>query len=134
MDLALKKLREIVFQILFSEDLAPNQDKGIIHLLMAKLKVSKKSIFLAYEKVGKIQASIEKIDPLIEHSVQDYQFDRITRVEKNILRLILFEILEESIPAAVGISEGVRLARKFGTPESASFVNAILDSCSKISH
>lgn len=134
MSLTIQKFREIVFQILFSEDVCPTQDQGIIHLLMAKVKVSKKSIHLAYEKVAKLKSMVERFDLMIEQSAQEYQFDRITRVEKNIIRLMLFEIFKEDLPHKVGISEGIRLARKFGTPESGSFVNAILDSCCKITH
>lgn len=132
MSLSVQKFREIVFQILFSEDLAPKQDQGIIHLLMAKVKVSKKSIHLAYKKVNQLKNALDRFDSMIEQSVQEYQFDRITRIEKNIIRLMLFEIFEESLSQNIGISEGIRLARKFGTPESGSFVNAILDSCCKI--
>jgi N utilization substance protein B len=68
------------------------------------------------------------IDEKITSLSPDYSFARISRVEKTILRLGVYEILfDDLIPPLVAISEAIRLTRKFGTPESARFVNAILD-------
>ena len=58
----------------------------------------------------------------------NYDFDRIQTVTKNILRLAVFELFfDPSIPPKVAIAEAIRLSRKFSTPESAAFVNALLD-------
>lgn len=71
---------------------------------------------------------------ITEHSTS-YEFERIPRIERNVLRLGVYEIMYDSdIPPKVAIAEAIRLTRKFATPESATFVNAILDSILKSIH
>ena len=123
-----QKFREIVFQILYSYDIAcPNEDL-MIDLMMNELTVSKKNVRLAQERVNKIREHLSKIDPLISSVSLTYDFNRIQAVTKNILRLGVFELFfDDQIPPRVAIAEAIRLSRKFNTPESASFVNALLD-------
>src|SRR5690606_29501809 len=60
-------------------------------------------------------------------------FERIPRVERNILRLAVFELLHDpSVPPTVAIAEAIRLTRKFATPEAATFINAVLDAIFKM--
>jgi len=72
------------------------------------------------------------IDLRLGQVSKSYDFSRIQTVEKNILRLGVYEaIFEKTVPPAVIMSEAVRLAKKFATPESAAFVNALLDAAYK---
>lgn len=97
-------------------------------MLMAELKVTKKSVLMAQERAAAIETKLSEIDEKISASSTEYSFDRISRVEKTILRLGIYELFyDTSIPPLVAIAEAIRLTRKFGTPESAQFVNAILD-------
>ena len=123
-----QKFREIVFQILYSSDFPSPETEETALMLMNELKVTKKSVLEANCKVAKINANLEIIDAKITACSPDYTFERISRAEKTSLRLGLYEILFESeLPPLVSIAEAIRLTRKFGTPESAQFVNAILD-------
>lgn len=128
MSLPHQKFREIVFQLLYSQDLGqPNEDL-MTELMMAQLAVSKKNVRLAQERVHQIQEHLSEIDPLISSVSHSYHFDRIQTVSRNILRLGVFELFfDDQIPPKVAIAEAIRLSRKFNTPESASFVNALLD-------
>jgi len=126
MALPKQKFREIVFQLLFSDDFG--SDEEVITLLMSELAVSKKTVREAIEHKAQIETKQTEIDRLIAHTSKAYDFERISRVERSILRLGIYELLHDaSIPLKVAIAEAIRLARKFGTPESASFVNAVLD-------
>ncbi|MBA2369989.1 MAG: transcription antitermination factor NusB [Candidatus Protochlamydia sp.] len=128
MALSQQKFREIVFQLLYSYDLGRPNEAVMTELMMAELAVSKKNVLLAQEKVQKIILLLPEIDPLISTVSISYDFDRIQIVTKNILRLGVFELkFEGSIPPKIAIAEAIRLSRKFSTPESASFVNALLD-------
>ena len=74
----------------------------------------------------------DEIDQSITTHSKEYEFDRIPRVEKNLIRLGVFEMkYSKETPPKVAISEAIRLARKFATHESAKFVNAILDAIYK---
>jgi len=132
MPLPQQKFREAVFQILYSQDFAVGSEEDIIALMMKELQATRKAMGEAYARVQAVMAHLEEIDGQIAFASTEYSFDRISRVEKTILRLGLFEILfDENIHAKVAIAEAVRLCRKFGTPESSQFVNAILDAVFK---
>lgn len=128
MSLPPQKLREIVFQMLFSQEFAGSEGEGTALLLMGELKVAKRFVLQAREKAEAIQAKQDDLDQKIREASKEYTLERISRVEKTILRLGLFEMLyDDTIPPKIAIAEAIRLTRKFGTPESAHFVNAILD-------
>lgn len=123
-----QKFREIVFQLLYSSDLGFSQEKDIVELIMGELSVTKKNVMTAQSRAAAIETHLAEIDETISKTATSYEFDRIQSVERNILRLGAYEILfDKDIPSVVAIAEAVRLAKKFGTPESASFVNAVLD-------
>ena len=128
MALSQQKFREIVLQVLYSQDLGRPNEALMTELMMAELAVSKKNVRLAQERVQLIRDRLSEIDPLISSISTSYDFERIQIVTKNILRLGVFELLfDDQIPPKVAIAEAIRLSRKFSTPESASFVNALLD-------
>ncbi|MFI0434959.1 MAG: transcription antitermination factor NusB [Parachlamydiaceae bacterium] len=128
MALSQQKFREIVFQLLYSQEIIPSDETLMLELIMSELAVSKKNVRLAQERVEKIKRLLPEIDLLISSVSTSYDFNRIQIVTKNILRLAVFELLyDEQIPHKVAIAEAIRLSRKFNTPESASFVNALLD-------
>jgi N utilization substance protein B len=128
MALSQQKFREIVLQLLYSQEVGHPNEGLMTDLMMGELAVSKKNVRLAQEKAQKIQENLPQIDSLIASVSTSYNFERIQVVTKNILRLGVFEIyFDEEIPPKVAIAEAIRLSRKFNTPESASFVNALLD-------
>lgn len=128
MALPVQKFREIVFQILFSRDMSATVDSDMIPFMMNELKVTRRSMLDAHARMALVVEKLPEIDALITGKSTEYTFERISRVEKTILRLGIFEMLfDDAIPELVAIAEAIRLCRKFGTPESAQFVNAILD-------
>lgn len=123
-----QKLREMVFQMLYGQGYSPGNEDDVIQLFMHELEITKRSAKEAFQKVQNILKSQSEIDDQIRRASTEYQFERISSVEKNILRLGIFELCyDKSIPSAIVIAEAVRMCRKFGSPESANFVNAILD-------
>lgn len=130
MALAPQKKREIVLQLLYSEEMGGGMDEEMIELLMTELKVSKSAIRSSLEQKAAIRLQQAELDALIATHSQAYELHRIPLVERNILRLALYEMHQvPPLPAPVIIAEGIRLARKFATPEAAHFINAILDAC-----
>ncbi|NGX50294.1 MAG: hypothetical protein K1060chlam2_00135 [Chlamydiae bacterium] len=128
MAVAQRKFREILFQMIFSRDLGGGGEAPVTSSLMDQLKATKKTILQACARVEEVFSEIDVIDGLISKFSKDYDLKRISRVERNILRLGIFELIfDKETPPKVAISESIRLSRKFGTPEGGSFVNAILD-------
>lgn len=78
-----------------------------------------------------IRGAIEhraEIDAAIEKHVRNWSLDRMAAVDRNVLRLAVYEMLHrEDIPPVVSINEAVDLAKKFSTHDSGKFVNGILD-------
>ena len=123
-----KKFRELVFQMIFSKDFCHESDCKLLSSLFDQVMITKKTLKEAYMQMKKVLEKRTEIDQLIKKHVRDYDFKRISSVEKNILRLGIYELLfDDEIPSKVAIFEAVRLTRKFGTPEGGAFVNAILD-------
>ena len=100
-------------------------------MLMKKLKTTKKHVKQSLENVKKILDKVPEIDNQIKQMCVSYDFQRISKVELNVLRLAIFEMFYEELPFNIAISEAIRVCRKFSTPEGANFVNAILDGLCK---
>lgn len=129
MSIPQQKFREAVFIALFSLDIGDSDQEALVDMIMRELKMTKKSV---YEALGRAKLVLEKkeaLDRSIQEASTGYEFERIPFVERNVLRLALFEMID--LPAAVAISEAIRLTRKFSTAEAASFINAILDNIYK---
>lgn len=134
MSLPAQKFREIVFQMLYSYDMGRATDENMVELLSVELSVTRKAVKEAQARVHQILENLKDIDALIAKTSHSYEFERIQSVERNILRMSVFELLfDPTIPEKVAIVEAMRLATKFSTRESASFVNAILDALYKSS-
>ena len=68
------------------------------------------------------------IDALISRYAENYELGRLAVVDRNILRLAIYEMLHRhDIPPVVSINEAIEIAKRFGTEESSRFVNGILD-------
>ena len=128
MALSNQKFREIVFQLLFGLDFSSPIEEDTSEMLMQQLAVPKSTLREAQARAQMMVERLPEIDRKIASHSQEYEFDRIPRVERAILRLGVFELFHDAeIPPKVAIAEAIRLARKFATAEAASFINAVLD-------
>lgn len=129
-----QKFRELVLQLLYSHDVGQTDEEAMVKLMMKELAVTKKVVKRALDRVRAIVVCQRDIDAKITSASASYAFDRIQVLERNILRLAVYELFsDEEIPAKVAITEALRLCRKFGTAESGAFVNAVLDHLYKAS-
>jgi transcription antitermination protein NusB len=72
--------------------------------------------------------NIGGIDEIIERYSEHWRLSRMSRIDRNILRMAIYELVYlRDIPPPVTINEAVELAKKYGTEESGAFVNGILD-------
>lgn len=84
---------------------------------------------LAYvrELLDGLVAAIPAIDGLLAVYLKGYQMDRLSKVDREVLRLAVYEMLFRSdIPPKVAVNEAIELAKHFGTEESGKFVNGVL--------
>ncbi|MFZ9888079.1 MAG: transcription antitermination factor NusB [Myxococcota bacterium] len=71
------------------------------------------------------------IDEAIQRHSPRWKLERMTRVDRNVLRLCLYEAVFEALPPKVALDEAVELAKRFGTEQSGAFVNGVLDAALK---
>jgi transcription antitermination protein NusB len=73
----------------------------------------------------------EAIDKLISGYSKEWKIDRMSGVDRNILRMSIHELMEHKVPAQVVINEAVEIAKKYSTPQAAKFINGILGAYKK---
>jgi len=82
----------------------------------------------AQELVTGVVQHRAEIDRLIEEHSHNWRLDRMSRIDRNVLRLGIFELkYRPDIPRKVSLNEAVELGKNFGTEESSAFVNGLLD-------
>ena len=92
------------------------------------LEVDPEAQRFARELVAAAAAHDAKIDELVGLASKNWRIDRMSRVDRNILRLGACELIAfRAVPVKVVINEAVELAKRFGTAESSAFVNGVLD-------
>ena len=77
-----------------------------------------------------VREQLTEIDALLARASRNWRVERMARVDRNLLRLALWELKwSKDVPAKVAINEAIEIAKRFGTAESPAFVNGILDRC-----
>ena len=86
------------------------------------------AVKFAQELVDGVRSHQTEIDELIEKHSHNWRLDRMSRIDRNVLRVGVFELkYRPDIPKKVSINEAVELGKNFGTEESSAFVNGLLD-------
>ncbi|MEO8701025.1 MAG: transcription antitermination factor NusB [Kofleriaceae bacterium] len=95
---------------------------------MFELDIDPPAQLFARELVAAASEHGAKLDDLIATASKNWRIERMSRVDRNILRLGACELLAfRDVPVKVVINEAVELAKRFGTAESSAFVNGVLD-------
>ena len=123
-----RKAREAAIQYHFWRDLqkgeAPERIEDFWEFCPAAARVRE----FAQPLIEGMVAHLPEIDDRIRRYCENYEFRRISPVDRNILRLAIYEMLHrDDIPPVVSINEAIELAKTFGGAESGGFVNGILD-------
>lgn len=123
-----RKSRELALQMLFQYDLSGNDPETII-LTFDDLQKAKPAIrdFAIRIFLGTIR-HMEELDELIVKQADNWRLSRMAVVDRNIIRMSVYEFLHETdTPKLVIIDEAIEIAKKFGTQKSGQFINGILD-------
>ncbi len=92
------------------------------------LEIDAEALKFARDLVAAAAERADKLDELIGSASKNWRIERMSRVDRNILRLGTCELVAfRDIPVKVVINEAVELAKRFGTAESSAFVNGVLD-------
>lgn len=126
-----RKAREFALQFLYQQDITgnPQQDykEGLELFWTLHPTETEVKQYTEYIISGTLE-HVEEIDSLIKQYSQHWNISRMGIVERNILRLSIFEIrYSQDVPDKVSINEAIEIAKIFGTEDSGRFINGILD-------
>jgi len=121
------RAREVAFQVLYQDDLNPRAGPAIGDALLQQRLHSADLLQFARDLVAGVRRHRPEIDTLLERTAANWSLQRMAATDRNVLRLGAYEILHADTPDRVAINEAVELARRFGSAQSAQFVNGILD-------
>ncbi len=128
-----RKGREIALQVLYQMDITGFDPETALKAYKEHLNLEDERAFSFGEELVKgVYNNREFIDSLIRKYTPSWPFERLNLTDKNILRLAIYEFFfRPDIPPVVSINEAIELAKIYGTDESPSFVNGVLDSIYK---
>ncbi|RLB11577.1 MAG: transcription antitermination factor NusB [Deltaproteobacteria bacterium] len=124
-----RKARELAIQVLFSLDFGVHNPEQAFELICRNFDANKKVKDFSKELVLGVWKNREEIDKVINSVSKNWRLERMSRVDKSILRLATYELLfRDDIPPKVSINEAIELGKKFSDETSYTFINGILDS------
>jgi N utilization substance protein B len=122
------RARDVVLQILYQDDLNPDGHQQFADsFLVSRLHADKELTAFAKSLLSGVRRNRGELDQLLTKTAKNWSLERMAVTDRNVLRLGAFEILYTETPDRVAINEAVELAKRFGTDQSAQFVNGILD-------
>ncbi|MGB9790425.1 transcription antitermination factor NusB [Thermotoga caldifontis] len=125
------RMRELVFKVIFQNEFRNDLIETVLEEVLAKEKSD--SIRRDVERYVKgIYERLNVIDEKISSCLENWTFDRLSCVDRSVLRLGTYELLyEPDVPVQVTLDEAIELAKKYGTENSGRFVNGVLDRIAK---
>ena len=125
-----RKARECALQMLFAADVAGTRGDQLARTFWSELADGEfepgAQEFATRLALGAL-AHLEEVDERIKSRAEHWRISRMALVDRNLLRLAVYEFLHEPTPRTVTINEALEIARRFSTYEATQFINGILD-------
>ena len=125
-----RKARECALQMLFAADVAETPPDEVVRMYWAELgdaDLEEPARDFATRLAAGTLAQLQTLDERIRSRAEHWRIARMAVVDRNILRLAVYEFLYEPTPRTVAINEALEIARRFSTYEATQFINGILD-------
>ena len=135
MSIERRRARATFLQALYEIDSVGHEMEAVVGRLLSEGKLSEGSNAFVRELVGQVLRNQEEIDGSIRRFAPAWPVGQISIIDRNILRLAIFEILfDNKVSIKIAINEAVELAKKFGSDNSPKFVNGVLGSVSTLTN
>lgn len=129
-----RKAREAALQFLFQDDFIPGAELSVegieerFELFCNLYQINRKARDYTLGLLRQTLTNHQEIDDRIRQNARNWRLERISITDRNLLRIAVSEMLfSEDVPFQVAINEAVEIAKRFGSGDSPSFVNGILD-------
>jgi N utilization substance protein B len=114
--------------MLFQLDLTAGTPTGVFDEFWSNREASDETREFAERLVWGVHEARRELDRLISGSAEHWRIDRMAVVDRNVLRMAIYEMLtERETPSPVIIDEAIEVAKRFGSGESGGFINGVLD-------
>ena len=125
-----RKARECALQMLFAADVANAVPEEVLRTYWSELgdtETEQPAREFATRLAAGTLAHLDSLDERIRSRAEHWRIPRMAIVDRNILRLAVYEFIYEPTPRTVAINEALEIARRFSTYEATQFINGILD-------
>ncbi len=123
-----RKAREIVLQSLYEAEFSDSPSDNMIAEHASRRSSSDETVEFARSLFEKTIQNKDHLDGIIRSSLENWEMERVSLIDKNILRLALCEILFfPDVPPKVIVNEAIEIAHKYSSADAGRFVNGILD-------
>lgn len=126
-----RKSREFALQMLFEWDMARQKPARIKQLFWKSARAADSTRKFANQLFEGAVSEADASDRLVEKLSENWRLDRLAAVDRNILRLAIYELRFGTAPAKVVIDEALELAKKFSSADAPAFLNGVLDAAWK---
>lgn len=130
---ARRKGRELALQMLYQWDVTHEPLEQIVEYTDGLQQAGDEARAFARMLVGGAIRRVDEIDAKISRQSESWRLDRMATVDRNILRIAIYEFMETETPKSVVINEALEVAKRFSAPDAVSFINGVLDAvCANI--
>jgi N utilization substance protein B len=130
---ARRKARAVILQALYEIDSVDHHTEQVTNNLIAANNLSADNEAFVRQSIDGIIRHRQQLDKHIKRFAPSWPINQLSAIDRNILRFAIFELLvDNKEPISITINEAVELAKKFGSDNSARFVNGVLSSVSTL--
>ncbi|MFQ5683201.1 MAG: transcription antitermination factor NusB [Candidatus Binatia bacterium] len=123
-----RKGRELAIQGLYQIEMTGDASSGAVELFLGHFEANNKTRDFARRLVSGVAAHREEIDRFIERSTDHWKLRRMAKVDLTILRVATYELIFcADIPLNVSMDEAIEIGKRYGSGDSATFINGVLD-------
>ncbi|HEV7127576.1 MAG TPA: transcription antitermination factor NusB [Ktedonobacterales bacterium] len=122
-----RQARKLALQVLYEYDTAQHEVDTVLRRHIEDQRRDPDAAAYARELIEGVLGHLQQIDARIQSAANEWPLAQMARIDKNVLRLAIYEILfNNAVPAKAAINEAVELAKTFGSETSSRFVNGVL--------
>jgi transcription antitermination protein NusB len=122
------RARARALQLLYAWETDGSQEFEVVLLRLERLTREHAEVLRQASELARgVIAECEQLDAVYGPATENWRLDRLALVDRNILRLAVYELLHQRVPPKVAIDEALWLAHRFGGQQSPAFINGVLD-------
>jgi N utilization substance protein B len=127
-----RKGRELALQVLYQLEMSGGDLEQALRAFADSFERSPKAREFGTALARGVLARREDIDGLIAGASEHWRLERLSRIDANVIRIAVFEMTSDPpLPMEIAINEAIEVVKRYGTAESAAFVNGVLDELAK---